>query len=160
MPCCCERPVLLTRIAPWQRPTADNLAKCWPAWRRIEDPAPYVHRAMVNTYTAWWRRRWNGEYRPTSCRRPARAAASGAPRTVPTSPSPPRPPRRMRAVIVLRFYEDLSEAETARILGCSIGNVKSQPAADSPNCGSTQPARRREGATKGDLLVALYLPVD
>jgi DNA-directed RNA polymerase specialized sigma24 family protein len=37
-----------------------------------------------------------------------------------------RLPNRMRAVIVLRIWEDLSEAETARILGCSVGSVKSQ----------------------------------
>lgn len=37
-----------------------------------------------------------------------------------------RLPRRQRAVIVLRFYEDLTEVETARLLECSVGTVKSQ----------------------------------
>jgi RNA polymerase sigma-70 factor (sigma-E family) len=94
-----------------------TLAKCW----------PNVHRAMVNTYTAWWRRRWNNEY-PTE-ELPQTGEAGGQPGAddrADLGEALRRLPRKMRATIVLRFYEDLTEAETARILGCSVGNVKSQ----------------------------------
>ena len=37
-----------------------------------------------------------------------------------------RLPRRQRAVVVLRYFEDLTEVETARLLGCTVGTVKSQ----------------------------------
>ncbi len=104
------------------------LAKSWQAWGRIDDdPEPYVRAVLVNTYTSWWRRRWRGEI------------ASGEPPEV-AHPDPAagieerhalwqalaRLPRRPRAVIVLRYLEDLSEAETARMLGVSVGTVKSQ----------------------------------
>jgi len=103
------------------------LAKAWFHWSRIrdDDPEPYVRRILVTTYSSWWRRRWNGEI-PTD--------------ELPESPAPAgddrldlwdaigRLPRRQRAVVVLRFYEDLTEAETARLMGSTVGTVKSQTA--------------------------------
>jgi RNA polymerase sigma-70 factor (sigma-E family) len=106
-----------------------TLAKCWSRWSSIAregSAEAYVRRAMLNTYTDWWRRRWNGE-RPTEVlpetavrfdgpadeRRDTLAALAGL-------------PRGQRAVLVLRFYEDLTEAQTAEVLGISVGTVKSQ----------------------------------
>ncbi|MFG1815856.1 SigE family RNA polymerase sigma factor [Kribbella sp. NPDC049174] len=102
------------------------LAKAWFAWTRIEggDPEPYVRRIMVNTYASWWRRRWNGEV--PSDELPETAAPTTSEERTDFWQALGRLPRRQRAVIVLRYYEDLTEAETARLLGCSVGTVKSQ----------------------------------
>lgn len=105
------------------------LAKSWLAWRRIryDDPAPYVYRVLVNTYTAWWRRRWNSEYPTEELPQVGEPAEAGAvEERTDLARALRRLPRRQRAVVVLRFYEDLTEAETARVLGCAIGTVKSQ----------------------------------
>lgn len=105
------------------------LAKCWLGWRRIrhDDPGPYVHQVLVNTYTAWWRRKWNAEYPTEELPHTGRAGGHQAvDDRADLADALRRLPRRMRAVVVLRYYEDLSEAETARILGCSAGTVKSQ----------------------------------
>jgi RNA polymerase sigma-70 factor (sigma-E family) len=104
------------------------LTKAWSAWGRIEtEPEPYVRRILVNTYATWWRRRWNGE-RPVG-ELPDVAAASEIDghadrRDLWTALG--RLPRRQRAVVVLRYYEGLTEPETAAVLGCAVGTVKSQ----------------------------------
>lgn len=103
------------------------LAKAWFHWSRIrtDDPEPYVRRILVTTYSSWWRRRWTGEI-PTD-ELPESPAPAGEDR-VDLWDALGRLPRRQRAVVVLRFYEDLTEAETARLMGCAVGTVKSQAA--------------------------------
>jgi RNA polymerase sigma-70 factor (sigma-E family) len=103
------------------------LAKAWFHWSRIQadNPEPYVRRILVTTYSSWWRRRWNGEV-PTE-ELPDGPAPAGAD-DLDLWDAIGRLPRRQRAVVVLRFYEDLSEAETARLMGSSVGTVKSQTA--------------------------------
>jgi RNA polymerase sigma-70 factor (sigma-E family) len=107
-----------------------TLVKAWGAWKRIDaDPEPYVRRILVNTYSSWWRRRWRGE-QPTEVLPESvvddAAGAFDARDEVWRALG--RLPRRQRAVLVLRYFEDLSEAETAHVLGVSVGTVKSQAA--------------------------------
>jgi RNA polymerase sigma-70 factor (sigma-E family) len=106
-----------------------SLAKAWFSWRRIQgSPEPYVRRILVNTYATWWRRKWNGEH-PTDELPERSADEPGAePGAEPTDlwRAMERLPRRQRAVVVLRYFEDLTEAQTADLLGCSVGTVKSQ----------------------------------
>jgi RNA polymerase sigma-70 factor (sigma-E family) len=109
------------------------LARSWPAWRRIHaDPEHYVRRVMVNTYSSWWRRRWNGEH-PTAelPERPDGAATDHGDEVATKAgvlAALDALPRRQRAVVVLRYFEDLTEAQTADLLGISTGTVKSQTA--------------------------------
>lgn len=103
------------------------LLKCWQAWGRIDDgdPEAYVRRVVVTTYVSWWRRRSRGEV-PTQ-ELPESVAPPGGPEQRDLVwQALGRLPRRQRAVVVLRYYEDLSEADIARVLGVSRGTVKSQ----------------------------------
>jgi RNA polymerase sigma factor (sigma-70 family) len=79
---------------------------------------------LVNTYATWWRRRWNDE-RPT-LELPDPGYDEDQTATHDLWAALGRLPRGQRTVIVLRYFEDLSEPETARVLGCSVGTVKSQ----------------------------------
>lgn len=104
------------------------LAKAWLSWRRIESaPEAYVRKVMVNTYATWWRRKWNDE-RPTGeLPEAAHQDADGWLRhDLWTALG--HLPRGQRAVIVLRFFEDMTEVETAKVLECTVGTVKSQTA--------------------------------
>ncbi len=104
------------------------LTKAWFAWRRIDgNPEPYVRRILVNTYASWWRRRWNAEH-PTEelPEHPTDDPASHTAEPTDLWTAMARLPRRQRAVVVLRYFEDLTEAQTAEVLGCSVGTVKSQ----------------------------------
>ena len=104
------------------------LVKTWTAWSRIEgDPALYLRSVMVNTHATWWRRKWRGERSVDELPEPP-PSPSGASReeTLDLWAAVGRLPHRQRAVVVLRYYDDLSEADTARVLGVSTGTVKSQ----------------------------------
>jgi RNA polymerase sigma-70 factor (sigma-E family) len=108
------------------------LMRCYPKWQRISkgDPDAYVRRAIFNVYASWWRRRWRSE-RATD--EPPEVSVSGDvyadldERSVMVTALAILPPRQ-RAVIVLRFYEDLTESQIAELLGCALGTVKSQTA--------------------------------
>jgi RNA polymerase sigma-70 factor (sigma-E family) len=105
------------------------LAKTYLAWDRIEDRGAldgYVRRAMVNTHISWWRRRRVEEF-PTD-EIPDQAVADHAGRSDMQETlrrAIDRLPQRMRAAVMLRYYDDMTEAEVAEVLGVSLGTVKS-----------------------------------
>lgn len=101
------------------------LVRSWPRWSRIADrPEPYVRTVLAREVTNRWRgRRW-------------REVSTG---TLPETPAPAADPTdrevlrrallelspRQRAVVVLRFFDDLTEQQTADVLGIGLGTVKS-----------------------------------
>jgi RNA polymerase sigma-70 factor (sigma-E family) len=107
------------------------LATTWRRWSRIsatDDPVSYVRRILVTTYLSWWRRRWRHEYpagslpeQGNNSDHPADLAQRDALRRALARLS-----RQQRAVVVLRYAEDLSVAQTAQVLGCSPNTVKVQ----------------------------------
>lgn len=106
------------------------LEKAYVSWRRIsvmEYPEAYVRRMLVTTLVSSRRRRWSGEL--PSDRLPEGVDESEDVGLLDRSllwPLICALPARQRAVVVLRFYEDMSEAQIADTLGCAPGTVKSQ----------------------------------
>ncbi|WP_371402559.1 SigE family RNA polymerase sigma factor [Kribbella sp. NBC_00662] len=107
----------------------EALVKTYVGWHRLRDPnnaEAYTRRVITTTAIGWWRRKsWRAEL-PND--------------DVPELPTDPddvtarvwlwrelqKLPPRQRAALVLRYYEDLTETQTAEVLGCSVGTVKSQ----------------------------------
>ena len=101
------------------------LMKVVPRWGRLVEAEPYVRRIMVNESISRWRRR---RWREVSVPEPYDAAVGGrdVDQQVVLRQALARLAPRQRAVLVLRYFDDLTEAQTAHALGISVGTVKSQ----------------------------------
>jgi RNA polymerase sigma-70 factor (sigma-E family) len=108
----------------------EALTKTYVAWPRLRDPSKaeaYTRKAITTTAISWWRRKaWHGE-----------KPRDDVPELVAGTDHDPTErdwlwqelqalAPRQRAAIVLRYYEDLTEVQTAEALGVSVGTVKSQ----------------------------------
>ena len=98
----------------------------WSRVRQVEHPAAYVRKIVVNQAISWRRRRSSAEA-PTDrlSDRPRKGHEESVTLAYDVWAAILRLPARQRAVIVLRYYEDLSEAEIAAVLGMARGTVKS-----------------------------------
>ncbi|HEV7651011.1 MAG TPA: SigE family RNA polymerase sigma factor [Actinophytocola sp.] len=107
------------------------LERVFPRWRRIrERPEPYVRAALANAATNRWRHR-SRRVRETTLEWDLRHPEQQGPEQRVTDrdlvvQALAQLPARMRAVLVLRFFDDLSERDTAAALHCGVGTVKSQ----------------------------------
>jgi len=108
------------------------LAKAWPRWAtiRADDPEGYVRAVLATTYATWWRRKWRGEISTGALPDPAETADAfqAADLRESVRRALAALPRGQRAVVVLRHFDDLTEAQTAAALSISVGTVKSQNA--------------------------------
>ncbi len=106
--------------------TAVRVLLAWSKVERSAEPAAYARKVLLNVFLAGRRRRWSAEV--------ATGALPEHPAADPYAAADDREvlqralqalPARQRAAVVLRRLEDLSEQETARVLDCSVGTVKS-----------------------------------
>jgi RNA polymerase sigma-70 factor (sigma-E family) len=109
------------------------LIKTWQRWAAIRVPdarGAYARRVLMSTFLSWRRRRRAGETSLGSV--PDRASGRDEEREVAESVAVltalKQLPPHQRAVVVLRYFDDLTEQAAAQALGCSVGTVKSQHA--------------------------------
>ena len=102
------------------------LVKAVPRWRRIsDDPEPYVRRILLNENISRWRgRRWREH--PADVLPESAVADPDLDRREVMRRALLQLAPRQRAVVVLRYYDDLTERQTAELLGIRVGTVKSQ----------------------------------
>ncbi|MFE1289063.1 SigE family RNA polymerase sigma factor [Streptomyces sp. NPDC058751] len=100
-------------------------------WNRIDEPEAYVRRILYRQQVSRWRLKWPRRElsvaEPPETHGPAVPGtdASAAELRVVMRGALARLTARQRTVLVLRYFEDLPEAEVARLLGCSVGTVRS-----------------------------------
>jgi RNA polymerase sigma-70 factor (sigma-E family) len=99
-------------------------------WNRVEDPEAYTRQVLYRQQIGRWRLRWR--QREMSVAEPPETAAAGgdagdgaADLRIVMGRALARLTARQRTVLVLRYFEDLPEGEVARLLGCSVGTVRS-----------------------------------
>lgn len=148
---------LLTRN--WQ--TAEDLVqtalvKVWSAWDRLDTTTPdgYVRRVLVTTHLSWRRRRWIGEVASGDLSdHDASLQMPDETRSVDDRDRLWRRlgelPPRQRAVLVLRYFEDLSDDQIADVLGIGVGSVRSNAsrALSRLRAGSADPERAKSRRT-------------
>jgi RNA polymerase sigma-70 factor (sigma-E family) len=102
-----------------------KLYRAWPKLRPDGDPDAYLRQIMVNTQRSWWRARWRRETPAGELPENVVADfADGQLLGAQVRQALRVLPQRQRAVLVLRYWLDLPEAEIADLLGCSLGTVK------------------------------------
>lgn len=112
----------------------DAYERLYVAWPRVNDPEAYVRTVLSRLAVSRWRTRsrrpkesawFSSEHEPAELIRRDDSAVDHADRDVLITALRSLPPGQ-RAVIVLRYFADLTEAATADAMGCSVGTVKSQ----------------------------------
>ena len=111
--------------------TQSALVKVWQRRERVAagTATGYARRVLLSTYLSWRGRRWNGES-PTHPlpELPDSFGTESVDARVPLLDAIRLLSRQQRAVIILRYFCDLTEVETAAALGCTVGTVKKQNA--------------------------------
>ncbi|MEU8296468.1 SigE family RNA polymerase sigma factor [Micromonospora sp. NPDC048909] len=101
------------------------LARVAVRWERLDDPAAYLRRVLVTQAASWWRWRRARPPERLDGLLPDRAGpGDDADLRLALRAALARLTVRQRAVLVLRYYEDRTETETAALLGCRVGTVK------------------------------------
>lgn len=130
-----EALVRSTVLMGWSLPEAEDqvqtaLMRCYGAWEKVtaaDDIDAYVYRVLLNSLATGRRRKWWGErateYLPE---RPGRDEADVVAVATAVRSALKRLPHQSRAVLVLRYFADLSEQHTAEALGLPVGTVKSR----------------------------------
>lgn len=103
------------------------LVKAVGVWSKIQDdPEPYVRRILVNENISRWRRQRGREVAVSAVPRDESIGADPAEERMDLAAALARLTAKQRTVLVLRYYDDLTERQTAAVMGVALGTVKSQ----------------------------------